>query len=295
MIYAILDKTLGEIYFTDKKRCDDELETTELLYMSDSITLDDVKEKLRPWINLEIRERDYYRNSPEIKKYIETSKVSYSYTKIYPQDIDREINQFFEDCKFLSQLGSLKNSIYKVDIEKIRDRIEYDCDIYNYLENILGKDDVDTVCFYRLLDPCCKKFLSEFVGIGTRDKRSEYLKRSLVPQNNPEVLEFLPLWYRLDYKMSGGYKKSNESSELEYKRNKQLGNIEPNIEDKIRGEFFEVFKLGMVFSGHEIKKMIQEIYDSNGIKRTAKISDLYDYFEVTNVSSASSYRIDLRK
>ena len=52
MIYAILDKTNEDIYFTDTPRTEEELDYTELLYTSDLITLEDIQRDLRPWICL---------------------------------------------------------------------------------------------------------------------------------------------------------------------------------------------------------------------------------------------------
>lgn len=298
MIYAILNKKTKLIYFSDHEREEEDLDFTELLYTSDIISLEDIKRDLRPWVYLRSIENIYYKNVPEIKEYFETKKVRYSYNKVYPRDIDKEIDYFMEDYNFLCNLGCcIIATEDNYDLEEVRDNIKYDCDIYNYLEDSFGKNAVEIVFLYRSLDFDCKKFLREFTTMGTRDKKSDYIRRSAVPKNNPEVLEFLPLWYRLDYKMIGGYKRSSDAERLEYRRNRSLGDSgqEDEIKEKVKNDFFDIFKLGIVLPGYEIKRLIQEIYDSNGLKKTAKISDLYDYFEVTSVSSSSSYRIDLRK
>ena len=298
MIYAILDKNKNLIYFSNQKRSEEELDFTELLYTSDIVSLEDIKKDLRPILYLKSTEIMYYKNVPEVKEYLETGKIHYPYYKIYPQDIDREIDDFLEDYNFLCNLGCCKSiTLYNEELEEVKPLIKYDCDIYNYLESKLGKDSLDIVFLYRSLNLDCKQFLFEFINIGTQDKKSDYIKNSNIPQNNPEVLEFLPLWFRLNYKILGNYRKDNECEKLEYNRVESLGNLEQKdkIKEKIKEDFFKIFKLDMVLPGYEIKRLIQEIYDSNGLKKTAKISDLCDYFEITSVSSSSSYRIDLRK
>jgi hypothetical protein len=129
--------------------------------------------------------------------------------------------------------------------------------------------------------------------MGTRDKKSTYLRTSMIPKNNPEVLEFLPLWYRLDYKIS--YKKKN-NIDLEFKNQESLGDsndLNMLLEEKIYDEFL----LDKTYTGQEIKNKIQDIYTELGIKQTAKITDLQNYFEITkvNINNESSYRIDFRK
>ena len=50
-----------------------------------------------------------------------------------------------------------------------------------------------------------------------------------------------------------------------------------NIKDKI----LEVFKPGTTLSKKEIKESLQDIYDNLGIKKTAKATDLEEYFEIS--------------
>lgn len=297
MIYALLDKnigdTLGLIYFSDKARDEEELERTELLYTSDIVDLDDIRLALRPWIALEVnKEREYYRRVPEIKEYLETGKLdNVFYTRIHPTEALKEVESFYESFTFLRHLGCVDIELPFDFWQDIKDRVVYDCDVYNYLERRYTRPVVDIVYSYKSLDTDEKKFLKEFEEIGTRDKKYEYLKKNL-PNVSQDVLDFLPLWYRLSIKISKDQIKPQNN--LEYKNTGSLGG-DRDIEREIKERFIQTFKLGTVYSGSEIKSMIREIYEDLGVEKTPKISDIQNYFVTTSVSNISSYRIELRK
>ena len=296
MIYALLDKnieTLGLIYFSDKIRNEEELERTELLYTSDIVSLEDIRLTLRPWLALEInKEKNYYRNVPEIKEFLETGELDVFYTRIHQIDAVKEIEDFLNSWKFLRSLGCIDDNTPFDFWPDIKDKVLYDCDVYNYLVKRFTRPVVDIVYSYKSLNIDEKKLLKEFSEIGTRDKKYEYLKRNL-PNVSRDVLDFLPLWYRLSIKISNGQKKQSINN-LEYKNTGSLGG-DRNIEKDLKEKFIQTFKLGSIYSGPEIKSMIKEIYENLGVNKTPKISDLQNYFVITNVSNISSYRIDLRK
>lgn len=288
MIYVILDKTSGYIYFTDTPRTEEELDYTELLYTSDTITLKDIQRDLRPWICLKPTSRTYYHNVPEIKSYIESGKIIEKYTRIYPNEVKSEIDKFIKDYEFLVSLGCINSG---PTIPNNLPELIYDCDIYNYLSEIYGKDILETVHSYRLLGKDEKNFLYEFTKQVTRDKKLGLVEKK-IDILDPTVLDFIPEWYRLSLRTIGN--KIN-SEVLEYKNSEPIGgNNEVKLE-KLKKNFFNTFKLGEIYTGQEIKRKIQTIYEELGITKTPKISDLYEYFDITSVSIKSSYRINLRK
>lgn len=284
MIYAILDKNTNLIYFTDRSREKDDLDNTELLYTSDKVTLSSIKKDLRPWIYL--WDQDYYKNDPIIKQYLETGKLDVFYVKMYPSEIKNEINKFIENLKFLNSIECTNSQIYNED--PIVNTLEYDCDIYNYLLSIYGNI-TDLIYKFEVLKE--KNILIEFSKIKTRDKKVEFIEKNL-QETNKDILEFLPLWYRLEYKIRS--EKELQNILLEYKNKKSLGGNNKTKQD-LKNLFFSTFELGKTYTGPEIKSMIQNIYNTFGLKKTPKISDLQEYFDITNVSSISSYRINLRK
>lgn len=287
MIYAILDKNNGTIYFSDTKRTEEELETTELLYTSDTLTLDDIKRDLRPWICLG---SSHYKNTPEIKEYLKSGNIHEFYTRIYPNEIKSELERFNKDYMFLYSLGCVSSAFKPYNIDDLSNLI-YDCDIYNYLTELYGKTNVDTVYEYRSLGKDEKNFLEIFTQQGTKDKKLQWIEKNL-DNINQETLNFLPEWYRLSLRTVGNKKQINT---LEYKNPNAIGGNDEVDSKKIKDMFFSTFKLGETYTGQEIKEKIQEIYITLGITKTPKISDLVEFFEITNVSMKSSYRIDLRK
>lgn len=291
MIYAILDKTKGVIYFTNSPRTDEELDYTELLYTSDSITLEDIRRDLRPWICLRSTSQTYYHNVPEIKAYLESGNTTEFYTRIYPNEIKFEIERFIRDYEFLISLGCINSNPTTVYNPSELRELVYDCDIYNYLSEVYGKSTVEVVYSYRSLGKDEKNFLLEFTKQGTREKKLLWVEKN-INTLNPETLDFLPEWYRLSLRTVGS--KINHET-LEYKNHELIGGSNEIGQKQLKDIFFDVFKLGETYTGQEIKEKIQTIYTELGITKTPKISDLTEYFEITSVSIKSSYRIDLRK
>lgn len=292
MIYAILDKTIDKIYFTDTPRKEEELDNTELLYTSDSKTLDTIKQDLRPWICLKVNSGVYYHNVPEIKDYMMDNITVGRYTKIYPSEVKSELERFIKDYTLLTRVGCIESTkVSPTDIDDLLKIITYDCDVYNLLSEVYGRENTDLVYSYKSLGVSEKTLLQDFIKQGTRDKKLQYLEKN-IGGLNPEVLDFLPGWYRISLKTLG-YRTSRK--DLEYKNQEALGGKEEPEHEKIRTKFFDIFKLGKTYTGQEVKEMIQDVYKSLGITRTPKISDLFEFFEVTSVSQKSSYRIDLKK
>ena len=165
MIYALLDKnieTLGLIYFSDKTRNEEELEKTELLYTSDIVSLEDIRLTLRPWLALEInKEKNYYRNVPEIKEFLETGELDIFYTRIHQIDAVKEIEDFLDSWKFLRSLGCIDDNTPFDFWPDIKDKVLYDCDVYNYLVKRFTRPVVDIVYSYKSLNIDEKKFLKE--------------------------------------------------------------------------------------------------------------------------------------
>lgn len=288
MIYAILDKTNKAIYFTDAPRTEEELDYTELLYTSDSITLEDIQRDLRPWICLRSTTRTYYHNVPEIKTYLESGNTAEFYTRVYPSEVKSEIERFIQDYEFLVSLGCFNSGPH---ITQPIPELIYDCDIYNYLSEVYGKESVEVVNSYRSLGRDEKNFLLEFTKQGTRDKKLSWVEKNIGTLNQA-VLDFLPGWYRLSLRIVGN--KINHEM-LEYKNHELIGGNSEVGQKQLKDIFFDTFKLGETYTGQEIKEKIQKIYGELGITKTPKISDLSEYFEITSVSIKSSYRIDLRK
>lgn len=288
MIYAILDKTNEAVYFADTPRTEEELDYTELLYTSDSITLEDIQRDLRPWICLRSTTRTYYHNVPEIKTYLESGNTAEFYTRVYPSEVKSEIERFIRDYEFLVSLGCLNSCPH---ITQPISELIYDCDIYNYLSEVYGKESVEVVYSYRSLGRDEKNFLLEFTKQGTRDKKLSWVEKNIGTLNQT-VLDFLPGWYRLSLRMVGN--KINQET-LEYKNHELIGGDNEVGQKQLKDIFFDTFKLGETYTGQEIKEKMQTIYGELGITKTPKISDLSEYFEITSVSIKSSYRIDLRK
>jgi hypothetical protein len=73
----------------------------------------------------------------------------------------------------------------------------------------------------------------------------------------------------IDRMKANGFDTSKMANEI------QFNNQNPDIASLVAG----TFQRGKVYSKKDVKKILQEIYDSLGLKRTAKATDLPEYLE----------------
>ena len=93
-----------------------------------------------------------------------------------------------------------------------------------------------------------------------------------------EILDFIPLTYKVYYKILGpercyaqGYNKTY--LEKEYK-DMQFD------KSQLRDEIYNIFKVDEKYTKSEIKNMLKDLYKSLGYNKTPKANDLEKYFEI---------------
>lgn len=309
IVYITKENNLIKI--TNSPRTEEEKEYTELLYTIDNYNEDlkNIYNSLRPFICLWKNNEQYYKFCPEVlsyfeeKNYLTNSSQDIEFIYIYEEDIVNFINTYINIIKFLNTLGfsfniEEENSLLITE----RQNIKYDCDVINYLEDRFGKDLIELANRYKNLSAEKKNFLHNFSKFNTRDKKLEFINQELQKFGDyTNLLEFIPKWYRLSLKLFGTYDENTniEEESLEFKNQTELGYKEDNtdIESIIKNKMFSSFDLGKVYSGNIIKEKVQDIYDHCGLKKTAKINDIFKYFRVVkvNLNQESSYRISTRR
>ena len=309
VVYITKENNLIKI--TNSPRTEEEKEYTELLY-----TIDDYNEDLKNIYDslvllkkMENREDKMPLSIKTLflivkeKNYLTNSSQDTEFVYIYEEDIVNFINTYINIIKFLNTLGFSFDIREESDLLIIeRQNIKYDCDVINYLEDRFGKDLIELANRYKNLSAEKKNFLHNFSKFNTRDKKLEFINQELQKFGDyTNLLEFIPKWYRLSLKLFGTYDENTniEEESLEFKNQTELGYKEDNtdIESIIKNKMFSSFDLGKVYSGNIIKEKVQDIYDHCGLKKTAKINDIFKYFRVVkvNLNQESSYRISTRR
>lgn len=248
-------------------------------------------ENIRPWKILGIS-TDLYK--PGILEYLEKWKDSdtppqkETLTYIYR---DGANNIFHEYKKILDLLYSLE-LIEKPDELSFKRFIVYECDIKNYMRDVLGNYTVDLLDKYCGLSQDKKDILITFSKINNRENKFEYLKNQEI---DLDLFTFLPPWFKASYQIFGQQER--------IVRNQNIGNIEYNGQDRIDGfigeslieeNIYNVFHNGEILSAKEIKERLTALYQHLGLNRLSRVSDLDNYFEVMRTYSRL-YRLDRKK
>jgi hypothetical protein len=273
---------------------------------NDSFIINNLRRWLILWINNRSNVR-CYKNKSAIIDWLRSIKeegtckvrpLNYTPKLILSSEKKKLIETFMKTKDFL-----VKNSIVEDETPrdtKIKeDMIKYDCDVYNYLEELYPRL-INIVTEYTLLGEKKKSVLNDFYNIKTRDNQITYLR------NNGEVevsdlVDFLPDWCVFGLLISEeDLRKSNEKyeSDLPEFRNKK------KIDDKdflrrhkdilVREEVFRAFGINEVWSGSDIKEKIREIYSSyEYTEGKPRISEINKYFDVNK--TRQGYRIGFRK
>ena len=304
VVYVIKENDLLKI--TNIPRTEEEKEYTELLYTVEyGGDMSNIYDSLRPFICLWKNDSMYYKLCPEVLSYFEEEGYLGNYSLdskfIYGEDIVDFINSYINVIKFFNTIGfsiDLTNESDLLITE--RKNIKYDCDVINYLEDRFGKDIVEAVERYKNLSSEKKNFLHSFSKFNTRDKKLDFINQELQKFGDyTNLLEFIPKWYRLSLKLFGTFDDNTniEEKSLEFKNQTEIGKKNDDVDSLIKNKMFSSFDLGKVYSGNVIKEKVQDIYDNCGIKKTAKINDIFKYFRVVkvNLNQESSYRISTRR
>lgn len=239
-------------------------------------------ENIRPWKYLGIS-ADLYK--PEVLDYIEEWKNSKipppteSRREIHKEQIESILKSYQDILDTLISLNLVKES----EKLKYKKYIIYECDIINYLKETVGKFAFELCEKYKALGNDKKTFLKNLSKIKGRENKLSYIKTIDI---DLDIFSFLPPWFKSNYQIFGENErtiKNQTTNEIEYQGQDRVdGHIgEPLIKENI----YIVFSFGEILSAKEIKERLGNLYDKLNIKRTPKVSDLYEYFNVTRTYS----------
>ena len=261
------------------------------------------KHFLRPWKILN-KPGDFYtlESLPILSKNLYEDQLDRNLISIDKKDIYKRANEYMGIAHILSKLNSKFGNACSISHNlDYLDKAEYTCDIQNYIVFLFGDMIGELIFKYDRLKEEEQEFLKQLSSISlTKEEKLEFIKKEMNNIDLNRVDIFLPPWCLGNLKVFGFESKSLHKSSIPEYLNAAKINGKPEesqIEDYIRQEIYEEFKLNEVLRGSEIKIRLDKIYDKIGLKRPSRLSDLLDYFEISKTRSEYewSYRINLRK
>lgn len=248
-------------------------------------------ENIRPWKILGIS-ADLYKpgllNYLEKWKESETAPPKETLNYVYRKEVDlilgeyKEILNLLVDLNLISQWPELKYKRF----------IVFECDIRNYLEDILGNYILGLVDKYKNLGNEKKKLLQKLSKIQGRENKLDFLKDQDI---DLDIFTFLPPWFKSSYQVFGQQDRIVRNSGIEETEYHGQDRIDGYIgESLIRENIYGVFYNGEILSAKEIKSRLAALYQHLGLQRIARVGDLDNYFEVMRTYSRL-YRLDRKK
>ena len=249
-----------------------------LIFPWDSLEPDNI----RPWKYLGIG-TDLYK--PGLLKYLEEWKDSViappriPLKYVYKRDIERILGEYREILNILYSLELIEEP---KEIKYMKFMV-YECDVLNYLEDVFGSYTIDLCEKYKDLGEEKKTFLKKLIDLQGRENKLALLRTLEI---DLDIFTFLPPWFKLNYQVFGGLDRIVRNQNIDLPEHDKLERVDGYAgEELLREHIYEVFKYGETLSSKEIKERLSELYQKLGIKRVAKISDLFNYFDLVRTYS----------
>ena len=223
--------------------------------------------------------------------------LNYNPKLVLKSEKEKLIKSFLDTKSFLIKNNIIKDELArKININA--DKLIYDCDVYNYLDELYPNLS-EIIIEYSLLSDKKKSLIQKFYDIKTREGQIAFLREN-GDVNVSEIATFLPDWCIFGLLISEeDLRKSNEKWDNlpEFRNKKKIDNkdfLRLHKDFLVREEIFKSFKINEVWAGDQIKNKIREIYRKyEYTDGKPRISEINKYFEVNK--TRQGYRIGYRK
>ena len=219
-----------------------------------------------------------------------SSKDGRGYYKVNYLFIECILKNYYKDITSLTEIQFKRISIHNI-LRNFgpEDQIKFIKENYNISEEILIKYVKNNSLDLSKVSNKVKKSVEQFNELNNSVEKLRYLVK-LSEENIPEkdMMDFLgiiPARFRDYYiKMGPDRIKANGCRETRLKEewNKQRRE-ETGISEELANVIFGYFKLGHRYSKSGIKEALKEMYQKYGYQKTAKASDLQEYFWTKDV------------
>ena len=214
-----------------------------------------------------------------------SSKDGRGYYKVNYLFVECVLKNYYKDITSLIEIQSKRVLIYnKLRNFSPTDQIKFVIENYNISEKILLKYVKDNSLDISKVSNEVKMFVEQFNSLGNSVEKLRFLvnisERNISDDDIMSFLGIIPARFR-DYYIEMGPDriKANGCRETRLKEewNKQKRG-EAGISEDLDNVIFGYFKLGHRYSKSGIKETLKEMYQKYGYQKTAKASDLQEYF-----------------
>ncbi len=223
-------------------------------------------------------------NKDMLEKLIAAQKVE-KYRKDY---LDVEVHQDLTASAVFNKLAYLAD-MRAIEIKAMQYKTTYS--VYVYLERNRGYQVIDQ---QGMTNDELARFYTEFMADGDFVRRMklfvEFLASNPEEKEKVEAVAEIPIAYKNYYNIIG----ADRIRALNYQRSyleRELKNIKSI--DNIKEVVTVAFTSGSFYTNHEVKAKLQTIYDSLGLKKKAKATDIETYINTaqrTRISDANGNR-----
>ncbi len=232
-------------------------------------TTDKLKEKIDQLPKMSKDGRRYYKVSDLYVKYI-ISKCYPDLQLVDRQNVRTEIYRNLRNYSPNEQMIYIQTT-YKISHEEMLKYIEE-----NSVDLFLISDNI-------------KELVENFSRLSRSEDKFKYLvevsEMGLTEENIVDFLNLIPERFK-DYYLEMGperiransFQESKLKAEWEKQHQEELG-----VSDGLVSEIMEYFKLGQRYTNPDIKAKLKELYQKYGYEKTAKASDLEEYFWLKKV------------
>lgn len=260
--------------------------------------LGQLKKTLRPWKVLWRFDEDFYKPSVLVEFFEVTKHEDYVPIEVYDQASNRILESLTKISAELESYGLLKIDPTFLG-KKYKDPV-FNCDIINKLEDKYGEEGAELIQEYATLDNRYIEIIRGFYREITRSNKSDYLTRKLKGESLDVIADFIPSWYKDEFKIFGHSSKIDEnlSNIPQFKKEGLVGAVNTEqIQQEMIDEIFAEFELGSILRGSEIRTRFREIYAKYGLNPKATLSEFQRYFVIRKAKSEYEwyYRIVQRR
>lgn len=257
-----------------------------------------LRKTLRPWKVLWRFDDDYYKPAVlteffEVTKYEEYVPIE-EYDPASSRILESlvKISDELEGYGLIKEDPSFRNKKYKDPV--------FNCDIINRLEDKYGEEGVELIQEFATLDNRYVDIIRGFYREITRPSKSEYLTSRLKGESLDIIADFIPSWYKDEFKVFRNTNKIDEnlSGIPQFRKAGLVGAVNTEqLQQEMIDEIFAEFELGSVLRGSEIRTRFREIYAKYGLNPKATLSEFQRYFVIRKAKSEYEwyYRIIQRK
>ena len=217
---------------------------------------------------------------PYIRPHRKYYKVNYHLVELI---ISKEFPNLTELLDIQNKRDELSKTLRDYSEEN---QINYVCDTYKII-----KEEVEKYLLSKqiIVSEIVTKLVKEFLNLGDTSKKLRMLveaksRKGITEKDFNSFLEIIPLKFKEYYTVMGpDFIRANKYQEADIRREWKKLKANEEIECDIISEIYNTFEIGKRYSKSKIKSELADLYKKLGYQKTAKATDLEEYYELKGV------------